>query len=157
MWHVERAFSFKHSIQKSSDGPERVDSFILVILSKTFKFTSSVLFGTHIVLDKSLIVLQLLLHLSKLTRVYSKHFFRSVSRQKYSILNWVLKLNLQKKNFVCANKSRFYCLYIKKKTRCVSLSIYIFSLLIYKMKDEINSQIAFPQRLKMYSLTLYAV
>ena len=24
------------------------------------------------------------------------------------------------------------------------------------MKDEINSQIAFPQRLKMYSLTLYA-
>ena len=46
----------------------------------------------------------------------------------------------------CTNKSRFYCLYIKKKTSCVSLSIYIFSHLTYKMKDEINSQIAFPSR-----------
>ena len=60
-------------------------------------------------------------------RVYSKHFFRSVTRQKYSILNWVFKLNLQKKIFFCANKSRFHCLYVKKETSCVSLSLYIFS------------------------------
>ena len=32
-------------------------------------------------------------------RVNCKHFFRSVVQQKYSILNWVLKLNLQKKIF----------------------------------------------------------
>ena len=80
------------------------------------------------------------------SRVYSKLFLMSTSQRKYSILNWVLKLNLQKKN-MCANISRFYCLYITKKTKCVSLSIYIFSRLIYKMKDEINSQIAFWQRL----------
>lgn len=29
--------------------------------------------------------------------------------------------------------------------------------LTYKIKDEMNSQIAFPKRLKRYSLTLYAV
>ena len=62
----------------------------------------------------------------------------------------------QKKNVFCANKSR-YCLNDKKKTSCVSLSIYIFSHLTYTMKDEINKQIAFPQRLKKYSLMLYAV
>ena len=39
----------------------------------------------------------------------------------------------------------------------VSLSIYIFSRLNYKIKEKINSQIAFSQRLKKSSLTLYAV
>ena len=43
------------------------NSFILVIILKTFEFTSSVLFATHILLDKSVILLQLPLHLSKLT------------------------------------------------------------------------------------------
>ena len=90
-------------------------------------------------------------------RVCSKHFFRSASQQKYSILELSFEIQSSKKKFVCANKSRFYCLYIKKKTRCVSLSIYIFSYLTCKMKNEINNQIIFPQRLKMYSLTLYAV
>ena len=36
-----------------------------VIILDTFKFTSSVLFGTHFLLDKKLRVLQLPLHLSK--------------------------------------------------------------------------------------------
>ena len=35
------------------------DSFVLVIKSKTFKLTSSVLFGAHILPDISLIVIQL--------------------------------------------------------------------------------------------------
>ena len=39
----------------------------------------------------------------------------------------------------------------------VFISIYIFLCLTYKMKDEINSQIVFPQRLKKYSLMLYSV
>ena len=43
------------------------DLFILAIILKKLKFTSSVLFGTHILLDESLRVLQLSLHLSKLT------------------------------------------------------------------------------------------
>ena len=42
----------------------------------------------------------------------------------------------KKKNY--ANKSTFYCLSVKKKTSCVSLS-YIFPRLTYKMKDEMNS------------------
>ena len=33
--------------------------------------------------------------------VYSKHFLRFVSWQKYLILNAVLKINLQKKKFLC--------------------------------------------------------
>ena len=78
--------------------------------------------------------------------VYCKHLFSSVVPQKSSILNWVLKLNIQKKNY--ANKSRFYCLSFKKKTSCVSLSIHILPRLTYKMtykmKDKMNSQIAFP-------------
>ena len=41
--------------------------FILVIMLKTFRFKSSVLFGTHNLLDKSLRVLQLPTHLSNLT------------------------------------------------------------------------------------------
>ena len=41
-------------------------SFIVVI-SKKFKFKSSVLFRTHMLLDKSSIVLQLPLHVFKLT------------------------------------------------------------------------------------------
>ena len=90
-------------------------------------------------------------------RVYSKHFFRSITWQKYSILKKVLEFNLQKKKKKIANKSRFYCLYVKKKTSCVSLFIYILSRLTYKMKDEINRQIVFPQRFKTCSLTLYAV
>ena len=40
------------------------DSFIPVIMLKTLRFKSSVLFGTHALLDKSLIVLQLPAHLS---------------------------------------------------------------------------------------------
>ena len=63
------------------------------------------------------------------------------------MLIWVLKLNLLKKIF-CTIKSRYYCLYLKKKTSCVSLSIYIFSHLTYKMKDKINSQVSFPYRSK---------
>ena len=43
------------------------DSCILVIVSKTFKFTPSFLFETHSQLDKSSRVLQLSSHLSKLT------------------------------------------------------------------------------------------
>ena len=43
------------------------DSFILVIVLKTFKFTPSFLFETHSQLDKSSRVLQLSSHLSKLT------------------------------------------------------------------------------------------
>ena len=43
------------------------DSIHLLLLSKTFKFSSSVLFGTYIVLDKSSRVLQLSLQLSRLT------------------------------------------------------------------------------------------
>ena len=42
------------------------DSFIPVNILKTLKFKSSVLFGTHIPLDRSLKVLQLPVHLSKL-------------------------------------------------------------------------------------------
>ena len=57
------------------------------------------------------------------------------------ILNLELsfELNLPTKKKVCINKSRYYCLYVKKKTSCVSLSIYIFHRLTYKMKDEINN------------------
>ena len=44
------------------------DSFILVIMLKTLKFTSPVLFRTHIPLEKSLRVLPIPLHLSKLTK-----------------------------------------------------------------------------------------
>ena len=62
----------------------------------------------------------------------------------------------KKKKKICANKSRFYCFYVKKKAICGLLSIYIFSRLTYTVKDEINSQVAFPQKLKKYSLTLYA-
>ena len=43
------------------------DSFIPVIMLSTLKFKSSVLFGTHTLLDKSLRVLQLPTHLSNLT------------------------------------------------------------------------------------------
>ena len=43
------------------------DSFIPVIMLKTLRFKSSVLFGTHILLDKSLLVLQLSEYLSNLT------------------------------------------------------------------------------------------
>ena len=47
--------------------------------------------------------------------------------------------------------------YLLKRKPAVSLSIYIFSRLTYKMKDEIDNQIAFPQSLEGYSLMLYAV
>ena len=50
-----------------------------------------------------------------------------------------------------------YCLYIKKKIRCVLLPICILSHLTYKMKIEINGQIASPLKLKTHSLTLYTV
>ena len=40
---------------------------ILLIILKALKFTSPVLFGTHILLDRSSIVMQDPLHLSKLT------------------------------------------------------------------------------------------
>ena len=43
------------------------DSFILVIMLKTFTFTFSVLFATHILPYVSPRKLKLLLHLSKLT------------------------------------------------------------------------------------------
>ena len=43
------------------------DLSISVIMLKTSRLTSSVLFGTHSLLDKSLRVLQLLTQLSKLT------------------------------------------------------------------------------------------
>ena len=42
-------------------------SFIPVIMLKTARFKSSLLFGTHSLLDKSLRVLQVQTHLSKLT------------------------------------------------------------------------------------------
>ena len=43
------------------------DSFIPVITLKKFRFKSSVLFGTHSLLDKSLRVLQVQTHPSNLT------------------------------------------------------------------------------------------
>ena len=43
------------------------DSFIPAIMLKALRFRSSVLFGTHALLDKSLRALQLSAHLSKLT------------------------------------------------------------------------------------------
>ena len=43
------------------------DSFIFVIILKTLKLTSSALFGTFILLDESPRILQLPLHLSKIT------------------------------------------------------------------------------------------
>ena len=43
------------------------DTFIPVIMLKTLRFKSSVLFGTHTLLDKSFTVLQLPTHLSNLT------------------------------------------------------------------------------------------
>ena len=43
------------------------DSFIPVIMLKTLRFKTSVLFGTHTLLDKLLRVLQLPTHLSNLT------------------------------------------------------------------------------------------
>ena len=43
------------------------DSFIAVSMLNTLRFKSSVLFGTHTLLDKSLRVLQLPTHLSNLT------------------------------------------------------------------------------------------
>ena len=46
----------------------------------------------------------------------------------------------KKKKILCANKSRFSCLYVKKKTSCVLLPIYIFFCLTCKIKVEINSQ-----------------
>ena len=42
-------------------------SFISVIMLKTLRVQSSISFGTHALLDRSLTVLQLLTHLSKLT------------------------------------------------------------------------------------------
>ena len=69
---------------------------------------------------------------------------------------WNSIFKKKKKKKKKANKSRLYYLSVKK-TSCVSLSTYIFPCLAYKMKDEINSQIAFPQMLKKYSLTLYAI
>ena len=42
------------------------DSCVLVFILKVFKFTSSVLFETNILFDKSLSVSKLLLHLSKI-------------------------------------------------------------------------------------------
>ena len=43
-----------------------IDSFFPVIILKTCTFKSSVLFGTHILLDESLRALQLSAHLSNL-------------------------------------------------------------------------------------------
>ena len=50
--------------------------------------------------------------------------------------SWIKFWNsIFKKKIFCANKSRFYCLYVKKKT-----IIYLYFLcLIYNMKDEIKS------------------
>ena len=43
------------------------DSFLPVIMLNTLTFKSSVLLGTHTLLDKSLRLLQLLPHISRLT------------------------------------------------------------------------------------------
>ena len=43
------------------------------------------------------------------------------------------------KNF-CVQVNQEFIVYGKKETNCVSLSIYIFSRMKYKMKDEMNSQ-----------------
>ena len=43
------------------------DAFVLLIILKALRFKSAVLFGTYYLLDKSLRVLQLPAHLSKLT------------------------------------------------------------------------------------------
>ena len=45
------------------------DSFIPVIMLKTLRFKSTVLFGTHTLLEKSFRVLQFQTHLSNLTAV----------------------------------------------------------------------------------------
>ena len=50
------------------------DYFFPVIMLKTCIFKSSVLFGTHTLLDKSLRVLQIPTYLSNLTRVDSRVF-----------------------------------------------------------------------------------
>ena len=73
---------------------------------------------------------------------------KSVAYKKACIYCIILRVTLSKKVFVCANKSKRYCLYVKKKTSCVSLSIYIFSRLRYKMKDEIKSQNSLPTEVK---------
>ena len=84
-----------------------------------FLFLLSVLWLFNLILKEAW-----LLPVYSAFRVYSKHLFRSVTRQKYSIFNWVLKLNLHKKLFY-ANKSRFYCLSVKKKTRCFIVYLYL--------------------------------
>ena len=48
-----------------------LDSFIPVIILKTYKFKSSVSFGTHTLLDKSSRVLQVPTHLSRLITIDS--------------------------------------------------------------------------------------
>ena len=74
---------------------------------------------------------------------------------KNTNLELSFETQFSKKNaFVQINQD--FIVYVKKKTSCLSLSINIFSHLTYKIKDKINSQIAFPQRLKKYSRT-YAV
>ena len=50
------------------------DYFFPAIMLKTYIFKSSVLFGTHTLLDKSLRVLQIPTYLSNLTRVDSRVF-----------------------------------------------------------------------------------
>ena len=90
------------------------------------------------------------------SRVYCKHLFRSVTQQKYSILNGVFKLNLHKKLFFMQVNQDFV-VYLLKRKLGVSLSKIFSQFNIYKMKDEMNSQIPFLQRLKEYSLTPYIV
>ena len=90
------------------------------------------------------------------SRVYCKHLFRSVTQQKYSILNGVFKLNLHKKLFFMQVNQDFV-VYLLKRKLGVSLSKIFSQFNINKMKDEMNSQIPFLQRLKEYSLTPYIV
>ena len=50
-----------------------------------------------------------------------------------------------------------FVVYLLKRKLGVSLSKIFSQFNIYKMKDEMNSQIPFLQRLKEYSLTPYIV
>ena len=54
------------------------DSFIPVIMLNILRFKSSVSFGTYILLEKSLRVLQLLTYVSKLTQTDSNVIFECI-------------------------------------------------------------------------------
>ena len=61
-------------------------------------------------------------------RVYSKHFFRSVTRQKYSILNWVLKNSIFKNNFFFVQINQDFIVYTLKRKLAVFHCLFTFSL-----------------------------